>query len=46
MRWLGVKSIFVVLGFLGVATMWEAVFGEMGAALIAIFNASRMLKTT
>lgn len=41
---LGVKSIFVVLGFLGVATMWEAVFGDMGVALIAIFNATRMLK--
>ena len=41
---LGVKGIFVVLGFLGIATMWEAVFGDMGVALIAIFNASRMLK--
>lgn len=42
---LGVKGIFVVLGFLGIATMWEAVFGDMGVALIAIFNATRMLKT-
>ncbi|PKL19355.1 MAG: cadmium-translocating P-type ATPase [Spirochaetae bacterium HGW-Spirochaetae-5] len=42
---LGVKSIFVVLGFIGIATMWEAVFADMGVALIAIFNATRMLKT-
>jgi Cd2+/Zn2+-exporting ATPase len=41
---LGVKGLFVVLGFLGIATMWEAVFGDMGVALIAIFNATRMLK--
>ena len=42
---LGVKLGFVILGFLGVATMWEAVFGDMGVALIAILNASRMLRT-
>lgn len=41
---LGVKGVFMVLGFLGIATMWEAVFGDMGVALIAIFNATRMLK--
>ena len=42
---LGIKGLFVVLGFLGIATMWEAVFGDMGVALIAIFNATRMLKS-
>jgi len=41
---LGVKLIFIVLGVFGVATMWEAVFGDMGVALIAIFNALRILK--
>lgn len=41
---LGIKSVFVVLGFMGIATMWEAVFGDMGVTLIAIFNAARMLK--
>jgi Zn2+/Cd2+-exporting ATPase len=41
---LGVKLVFLVLGGLGVASMWEAVFADMGVALIAIFNASRMLK--
>ena len=41
---LGVKGLFVILGFLGIATMWEAVFGDMGVALIAIFNSTRMLR--
>jgi len=41
---MGVKLIFIVLGILGVATMWEAVFGDMGVALIAVFNAIRILK--
>jgi len=41
---LGVKLIFIVLGILGIATMWEAVFGDIGVALIAVFNAMRILK--
>jgi Cd2+/Zn2+-exporting ATPase len=41
---LGIKGLFIILGFLGVATMWEAVFGDMGVTLIAIFNAARMLR--
>ena len=40
-----VKGAFIVLGIFGVATMWEAVFGDMGVALIAILNATRVLKT-
>ena len=39
-----VKGLFIALGIFGVATMWEAVFADMGVALIAIFNATRMLK--
>lgn len=42
---LGVKLMFIILAALGVATMWEAVFGDMGVALIAILNAMRVLKT-
>jgi Zn2+/Cd2+-exporting ATPase len=38
---LGVKALFVVLGVAGVATMWEAVFADMGVALAAILNATR-----
>ena len=41
---MGVKLIFIVLGVFGVATMWEAVFGDMGVALIAVFNAIRILR--
>ena len=41
---MGIKLAFIVLGVFGIATMWEAVFGDMGVALIAIFNALRILK--
>ena len=41
---MGIKLVFIVFGVLGVATMWEAVFGDMGVALIAIFNSLRILK--
>ncbi|MCF6171343.1 MAG: cadmium-translocating P-type ATPase [Bacteroidales bacterium] len=38
-----VKALFIILGIFGIATMWEAVFGDMGVALIAILNATRVL---
>ncbi len=41
---MGVKLIFIVLGVFGIATMWEAVFGDIGVALIAVFNAIRILR--
>ncbi|MDD3210872.1 heavy metal translocating P-type ATPase [Bacteroides graminisolvens] len=41
---MGVKLFFIILGVFGIATMWEAVFGDMGVALIAVFNAVRILK--
>ncbi|MCX8059391.1 MAG: heavy metal translocating P-type ATPase [Spirochaetes bacterium] len=41
---LGIKVLFIFLGFIGIATMWEAVFGDMGVAIIAIFNSTRALK--
>ncbi|MDR1030461.1 MAG: cadmium-translocating P-type ATPase [Treponema sp.] len=40
---LGVKGIILALGALGIATMWTAVFGDVGVALIAIANAMRTL---
>ncbi|KPJ82094.1 MAG: metal-transporting ATPase [Spirochaetes bacterium DG_61] len=40
---LSVKGIFFALGIAGVATMWEAVFADMGVALLAIFNSMRIL---
>jgi len=41
---LGVKSLFLVLGFFGIASMWEAVFADVGVTLIAVLNAGRILK--
>jgi Cd2+/Zn2+-exporting ATPase len=40
---LGVKAAILVLGALGIATMWEAVFGDVGVAVIAILNAMRAM---
>jgi Cd2+/Zn2+-exporting ATPase len=40
---LGVKAVILVLGALGIATMWAAVFGDVGVTLIAILNAMRSL---
>ncbi|TDA70544.1 MAG: cadmium-translocating P-type ATPase [Clostridia bacterium] len=41
---LGVKGFFLLLGVFGVATIWEAVFADVGVALMAIFNATRTLR--
>lgn len=41
---LGVKGLFLILGAFGIAGMWEAVFGDVGVALIAVFNAMRIMK--
>lgn len=40
-----VKGIVLALGAGGIATMWEAVFADVGVALIAILNAMRILKS-
>lgn len=42
---LGVKAIILVLVALGMGTMWEAVFGDVGVALIAVLNSMRAMKT-
>ena len=41
---LGVKLIVLALGAGGLATMWEAVFADVGVALLAILNAVRIQK--
>ena len=41
---LGIKSVFLVLGALGMAGTWEAVFGDVGVTIIAVLNAMRILK--
>jgi Cd2+/Zn2+-exporting ATPase len=41
----GVKLVVLGLGAAGAASLWEAVFADVGVALLAILNASRMLAT-
>ncbi len=38
-----VKGIFILLGTMGMATMWEAVFADMGTAVLAVVNATRTI---
>ena len=40
---LGVKAIVLLLGAFGIATMWEAVFADVGVSVLAILNAMRAL---
>ena len=39
-----IKLVFISLGISGEASMWQAVFGDMGVALLAVFNATRILR--
>ena len=41
---LGVKALVLLLGALGYAGMWAAVFADVGVAVIAILNAMRALQ--
>jgi len=41
---MGIKAIVLMLGAGGLATMWEAVFADVGVALIAVLNSIRVLK--
>lgn len=41
---LAIKGVFLVLGALGVASMWEAVFADVGVTVVAVLNAMRVLK--
>ena len=41
---LGIKGVFLVLGAFGAASMWEAVFADVGVALLAILNATRAIR--
>ena len=38
-----IKGIFITLGTMGLVSMWEAVFADMGTALIAVANSTRIL---
>ena len=41
---LGIKAVFLVLALMGFATLWMAVFADMGASLIVVFNGLRLLR--
>jgi cation transport ATPase len=40
---LGIKAVFLLLTLLGTATMWQAVFADMGTSLLVIANGMRLL---
>ena len=42
---LSVKFLILILGALGIANMWLAVFGDVGVSVIAILNSMRTLRT-
>ena len=39
-----IKAIFLTVTFLGLATMWMAVFADMGVSLLVVFNGLRLLR--
>ena len=41
---LGVKAVFLLLGAMGAAAMWEAVFADVGVALLVVLNSTRIMK--
>ncbi len=41
---LGIKALFIGLGTVGLASMWVAVFGDVGVTLLTIFNSLRLLR--
>ena len=41
---LGIKLVFFALALAGSATMWMAVFAEMGASLLVLLNGLRVLR--
>ncbi|AKG37168.1 heavy metal translocating P-type ATPase [Paenibacillus durus] len=41
---LGIKAVFLLLGAFGIATMWEAVFSDVGVTVLAVLNSMRALR--
>ena len=41
---LAVKAVVLLLGAIGVANMWEAVFADVGVSVLAILNSMRVMK--
>ena len=42
---IGVKAVCLVLGALGIAGMWAAIFADVGVMVIAVLNAIRAMRT-
>lgn len=42
---IGIKAVFFVLALLGKATLWMAVFADMGGSLLVVFNGLRLLRS-
>jgi Cd2+/Zn2+-exporting ATPase len=40
-----IKGLFLALGAFGMATMWEALFADVGVAVLAVLNSTRILKS-
>ena len=43
---LGIKAVFLVLALFDNASMWMAVFADMGASLLVVFNGLRLMRTS
>ena len=43
---LGIKALCLVLGALGLANMWAAIFADVGVMVLAVLNAIRALRTS
>jgi len=41
---LGIKALFIILGIAGAASMWEAVFADVGVTVLAVLNSTRVLR--
>ena len=41
---MGIKALFILLGVFGVAGLWEAIFADVGVALLAVLNAARTVR--
>ena len=41
---IGIKGLFLILGALGIAGMWEAVFGDVGVLILAVLKSMRAMR--
>ena len=41
---IGIKVLVLILGALGISTMWEAVFADVGVTFITVLNALRIFR--